>query len=489
MARAHRSALLATLPRVPVRPGAGARRVNDVHSRLNPTVVRRVESPASLDELALVVRSAARAGESVSIAGARHAMGGQAFASHGVLIDMLGLDRVLGLDPARGTVEVEAGIRWPELVRWLLAAQGGAPGTWSIRQKQTGADRLSLGGALAANVHGRGLRSAPFVGDVEAFTLVGPSGEPVRCSRAENPELFRRAVGGYGLFGVVAAVTLRLARRRKLARIVRRIEGEEAVHELEFAAAAGAGFGDCQLAVDHRSPDFLRAGILSSYHPVGDAAPMPEGRQDLGRADWRRLIRLAHVDKSRAFREYAEHYERTSGQIYWSDLHQLGTYVDGYHDEIDAVCGHRGSEMITELYVPRARLAPFLERLRATLRERRADVIYSTLRLIEVDEETALPWARERWVCLILNLHTAHAPAALEHTAGTLRAALDRALELGGSYYLTYHRWARRDQIEQGHPGLRALLRDKLRWDPDERFTSDWYRSHRDALEPLAHTG
>jgi hypothetical protein len=265
-------------------------------------------------------------------------------------------------------------------------------------------------------------------------------------------------------------------------RIVRRVASEDAVDGLEAAAAAGAEFGDCQLSVDDRSPDFLRAGILSTYHPVGDGTPVPEDQVRLGERDWRRLIRLAHVDKSRAFREYAEHYERTSGQVYWSDLHQLGTYVDGYHDELDALCGQRGSEMISELYVPRPRLATFLSRLRATLRERRADVIYSTLRLIETDRETALPWAREPWACLVLNLHTAHSPEALEHTAGTFRALIDRALELGGTYYLTYHRWARRDQIEAGHPGLRALLRAKLDWDPDERFTSDWYRSHRDAL-------
>ena len=466
----------------PVPGRAVARRVNDVHSRLNPTVVRRVERPGSARDLARLVGSAARRGEAVSIAGGRHAMGGQAFATHGILVDTGGLDRVLGLDPARGTVEVEAGIQWPALVRWLIAAQGGSPGTWSIRQKQTGADRLSLGGALAANVHGRGLRTPPFVADVEAFTLVGPRGELARCSRTENAELFRRAIGGYGLFGAVAAVTLRLARRRVLTRIVRRVEAEGAIAELEAAAAAGAEFGDCQLAVDDRSPDFLRAGIVSTYHAVGDATPMPAGSRSLGEGDWRRLMRLAHFDKSRAFREYADHYERTSGQFYWSDLHQLGTYVDGYHDEIDAASGCPGSEVITELYVPRARLPLFLERLRADLRARGADVIYSTVRLIEVDSETALPWAREPWACLVLNLHTDHDRTAVEHTAGTFRGLIDRALELGGTYYLTYHRWARRDQVEEGHPGLRALLREKLARDPEERFASDWYRHHRDLL-------
>ena len=102
---------------------------------------------------------------------------------------------------------------------------------------QVGTTVPGLGGALAANVHGRGLRSAPIVADVEAITLVGPGGEERRCSRQENVDLFRSAIGGYGLFGVVATVTLRLARRCKLVRRVRELEAGGAIEALEDAAA------------------------------------------------------------------------------------------------------------------------------------------------------------------------------------------------------------------------------------------------------------
>ena len=74
-------------------------------------------------------------------------------------------------------------------------------------------------GALAANVHGRGLAMTPFIGDVESFVLVDAAGEARRCSRTENADLFRLAIGGYGLFGAIASVTLKLSRRRKLERI------------------------------------------------------------------------------------------------------------------------------------------------------------------------------------------------------------------------------------------------------------------------------
>src|SRR3989441_3618296 len=85
----------------------------------------------------------------------------------------------------------------------------------SIRQKQTGADRLSIGGALAANAHGRGLLFKPFVGDVESFVLVDADGIPRTCSREENAELFRLAIGGDGLVGGGPPLPPRPAPREK----------------------------------------------------------------------------------------------------------------------------------------------------------------------------------------------------------------------------------------------------------------------------------
>ena len=146
----------------------------------------------------------------MSIAGGRHAMGAQQFASDSVLVDITKFNKVRSLDRAKGLVEVDAGIMWPALVDYLLKAQAGQPRQWGIRQKQTGADRLTIGGALAANVHGRGLKMKPFIDDVESFVLIDGRGERRTCSRTENAELFRLAIGGYGLFGIISSVTLRL---------------------------------------------------------------------------------------------------------------------------------------------------------------------------------------------------------------------------------------------------------------------------------------
>jgi len=138
--------------------------------------------------------------------------------------------------------------------------------------------------------------------------------------------------------------------------------------------------------------------------------------------------------------------------------------------------------MITELYVPRAALATFMEDARVALRQRQANVIYGTVRMIERDDESLLAWATQRFACIVLNLHIEHTPTGLETGAVTMRALIDAAIAYGGSYYLTYHRWATRQQVETCHPRMAEFLRLKRQYDPTEVFQSDWYRHHMQLL-------
>ena len=98
---------------------------------------------------------------------------------------------------------------------------------------------------------------------------------------------------------------------------------------------------------------------------------------------------LAHTEKGA---RSAEHYLATSGQLYYSDAHQLADYEDGYHVALDAFLGspHRATEMISELYVPRDRLADFMADVADDFRRNEVEAIYGTIRLIERDESPAV---------------------------------------------------------------------------------------------------
>ncbi len=474
--------ILASWPGRALRAAEGAQTwVNDVHARLNRTRVRRVVKPGSVAEMQAAIRRAGENGEAISIAGGRHAMGGQQFGEDTVLLDTTAMARVLAFDSDKGLVEVEAGIQWPALIDYLIREQEGAAGQWGIRQKQTGADRLCLGGSLAANVHGRGLTMKPIVEDVESFVLIDAEGEARTCSRQENTELFRLAIGGYGLFGAIATIKLRLGPRQKLRRVVEIAETDGLMDAFEQRIAEGFLYGDCQFSTDPASDGFLRQGVFSCYQPVDPATPVPAGQAKLSEQDWLKLLYLGHTDKRRAFEAYSSYYLSTSGQVYWSDTHQLSAYIDDYHGILAPQLGapDRGTEMITEIYVPRPALAEFMVAVQRDFLKHGVDFIYGTIRLIEQDDESFLAWAKQSFACIIFNLHVPHTTAGLDKAAADFRRLIDRALERGGSYFLTYHRWARREQIERCYPQFSEFLRLKRRIDPEERFQSEWYRHYR----------
>jgi hypothetical protein len=225
----------------------------------------------------------------------------------------------------------------------------------------------------------------------------------------------------------------------------------------------------------------------------GQGREVGEARGDVGRiADTVPGAQAARLSIQIAQRRHGQdHYLATSGQIYYSDAHQLADYADGYHKALDQQLGLEdgATEMITEIYVPRNRLVDFLEAVADDFRSNGVNLIYGTIRLIERDEESFLVWATDRWACVIFNLCTVHSPAGLDHAASAFRRLIDLAVERGGSYCLTYHRWATRSQVETCYRRFAEFLRLKGEHDPEERFQSDWYRHYKAMFEdagPLA---
>ena len=472
------AALFALAPRILAEPEREIW-VNDVHSQLNRTRVRELLTPRTRDELAQIVRSASQKALPISVSGCRHSMGGQQFAKDSICIDTRSLDRVISFDRERGLIEAEAGIQWPKLIRTYLDAQAGSAKQWGIAQKQTGADTFTLGGSLSSNVHGRGLAMKPLISNVESFTLINADGKSMRCSREENNELFRLAIGGYGLFGLIDSVTLRLVPRQKLRRVVEIIRASDLPRRFEERIAQTFPYGDFQFSVDEKSPDFLQRGVFSCYQHVDEDEPTVAKRQ-LRDDDWLELLRLAHTDREKAFKRYSDYYLSTNGQTYWSDTNQLSPYLPDYAQQIRAqIGGDESSLIITEIYVPRADLPDFLAQAAELLRSNRTIVIYGTVRLIEKDNESFLAWARKPYACIIFNLLTFHTPTGIEAAARAFRGLIDLAIARGGSYYLTYHKFAKPKQVTACYPQFKEFLELKRKYDPAERFQSDWYRYYR----------
>ncbi len=254
----------------------------------------------------------------------------------------------------------------------LAARQTDAAPQLGIFQKQTGADRLSIGGALASNVHGRGLKLKPFINDVESFQLINATGEVTHCDRSSNPELFRLVIGGYGLFGVVTSVCLRLTPRVEVRRVVVLADLPDIPGNFADRIRDGYLSGDFQFATDSGLDSFMRRGVFSCYQPVDPATPLTQNPARFHPDDWARLTYYSHTHKRLAFSFYTKRYLATSGQVYYHDWQLSAAYQPDYHLELDRKmhAKTKASEMVTEIYVPRSALVNFMEEARPAVARR-----------------------------------------------------------------------------------------------------------------------
>lgn len=181
-------------------------KANDA-SRLDETSVAEIwkipdDEDAAEKQLAELLEYARTNHLKVSIAGARHTMGGHTIYPGGIVIDMLPFNR-MALDETRNILHVQAGARWFEVIKFLNAHGR------SVAVMQSN-DDFSIGGSLSVNCHGWQFGCPPIASTVESFRLMLVSGKIVTCSRTENPELFKLVLGGYGLFGIILDADLRV---------------------------------------------------------------------------------------------------------------------------------------------------------------------------------------------------------------------------------------------------------------------------------------
>ena len=71
----------------------------------------------------------------------------------------------------------------------------------------------TLGGCLAANIHGKNnFKMGPIGEHVVEFTAILPTGARVTCSPKKNADLFYAMIGGLGMLGIFASIKLRMKR-------------------------------------------------------------------------------------------------------------------------------------------------------------------------------------------------------------------------------------------------------------------------------------
>jgi len=391
--------------------------------------------------------------------GARRSYGDAALRGSGPAVDMTRLDRLIAFDPETGILEAEAGVRISDLIA-IFAPRGFMPAVLP------GTGFATLGGAIAADVHGKNHESAGSFGQhVEAIRLVGPGGKARWISARREAKLFRATMGGMGLTGIIESARIRLApcpapqmqaRERRMPDLVSYMEAfEESTAPFSVgwidATASGSALGRGIL----EEADFARPGAAPTK--AGKARPVP--------LDAPGFLLSAPVVK--AFN--AAYFRRipASGR-------QRTRPLSAFFHPLDALSGwnrlygKRGFHQF-QCVVPSEAAA---ETLGAMLRDISASGLAAPLAVLKKLGPGAagpLSFPMEGYT---LAVDFPNRPRA-ESLIGLL---IDRTVDAGGRIYLAKDSLAKPAQIEAMYPELGAFREAVRAADPEGMFETDLAR-------------
>jgi FAD/FMN-containing dehydrogenase len=318
---------------------------------------------------------------------------------------------------------------------------------------------------------------------VERFGLLLADGRVVEVSRTQNPELFSLVVGGYGMYGVILDVTLRVTRdevyeqrsesvdyREFPGWFVRRVKGDSDV-VLMLARPS----------IDPHPDRFLREVVAVTWTRVRD-----------GRTASSELTEEEHVLRDRFFFGLSRRFDWAKS-LRWRlqkrvELGAGATRVVTRNNSMRPPLAplefldyrsSRDTDIIQEYYVPTDRFVPFMDRFREILMEGDMNVLSSTVRYVKPNRTPTLAYAPDREVFAIIQMsNVGLSPEAQAHAARVTRELVDAAIEFGGTYYLTYQLYPAPDQLHRAYPGAVRAFERKRYYDPGELFSSQFYERY-----------
>lgn len=442
-------------------------------SQLNLTPVNRVVAVAAEPEqmrqqLAELLRYAKAQHLNVSIAGAQHSMGGHTITANGIVLNMLPYKQ-MQFDAEHNILTIGSGATWQDAIEYL----DGKGKSIAIMQSFS---NFSIGGSISVNGHGWQKDAAPLSSSVESFTLMNADGKILNCSRTENSELFKLVIGGYGLFGIILDVKLKVVDNVALHFNSVKIKPEQYVEQYQKLVRDNPNvqFAYGRLRISKKN--FLDEATLNYFDKTHEQ-PELLAVQTQQNDELKRLVFRGSMQS-----EYGK-------RLRW-DLEKVMNHLTPYHrfSRNEILAEHsslienkdpHSTDLLHEYFIPESKLQYFIYDLRPILKASNIDLLNITIREVNPDHDAYMNYARERVFGLVFLFNQQKTAAQEQEMQHLTNELFDAAVRYQGTYYLPYRLHISREKMRLAYPQADAFFRLKKKYDPEEIFSNQFYRHYR----------
>lgn len=440
--------------------------INDA-SYLNKTSVAAIVVVKNEDDIKKVLIYANEKKLKVSIAGARHSMGGQAFVKGGIVLDMNELKSINITDS--GALLVQSGALFSDIQHFL--DQKG----FSVKAMQS-VNFCTVGGTLAANAHGIAHDPGCIGATVKKMRVMLANGE-IKEIGPKN-ELFGLVIGGYGLFGIILDVELEVVKNEiyEWKRKIIDYKDLPKYFENNIKDSQKIGLFHGRLSVSPGS-SYMREIFVNTYETIDmddNHTELPSIKE--AKDNW--LIR-AVIEFSKTGR--IGRWARMALEKYLSpritpkkvtrnqQMYNKMSYLKNPAEE---------TEILQEYFVPHGNMVQFIDEMRDVIQNSNVNLLNVTIRSVKKDVITMLPYAKEDMFAFVLYFNQGFNKKESEELEKVTGELIDKVIAANGTFYLPYKLYYTKKQLKQAYPAIDDFFRRKKTYDSQGLFSNAFYEKY-----------
>jgi decaprenylphospho-beta-D-ribofuranose 2-oxidase len=436
------------------------------NGRIYSAQIEQYLQPTSIEALQEQIRQASLAGKTISFAGQKHTQGGHTFCENGIVIDMKSLNKIISIDPHAKLLRVQAGATWEEIQDAIN------PYGLAVKVMQA-SNIFTVGGSLSANAHGRDPNYGTLIETVRSILVVKADGSIVTASRAQNSDLFRAVIGGYGFFGAILEAEIELTDNvvyRKHAEIVSTLEYPAYFQKnVQGKKEVGLHFARMHLSSSNNLTKVIAISFTEDPSAVSDMTLHPESKIFQNQI---KLQLLRHTSVAKALRGPLEiRTEMKEEIISRNQAMRPPVKCLSYNSK-------NYTDILQEYFIPLNRFADFTESLRQTVQEEKINLLNVTIRYVPQDTSSLLPYAKTDSFAFVLYVTQGLSDEEKEKAIRWTRKLIDAALDCQGTYYLPYQLYATPEQMQKAYPEFLQVVQAKHTHDPRNVFSNIFYQTY-----------
>jgi FAD/FMN-containing dehydrogenase len=317
---------------------------------------------------------------------------------------------------------------------------------------------------------------------VLSMRIINANGEIVECDRQNNTELFRLACGGFGLFGIITEVRLKIVPNVKITMESVYVDPKD-FHELYTKVLDNKDINVKISRINIANFKKIYVYLFSKTNNHETVSTLTDYERGMSKTSKLLYKWVSNLSAFQQFRFSVESFFETP--LDWTTTQtdrNLLMYESAkpMYELYNPFIEVDDTFVLQEYFIPHEQFEAFMEKISPIfLRKfKKISLLNITIRYVLKDEFTFLPYAQKDVFAFVLYYRIERSKDGDSELEKVHQLMVEITKELGGTFYLPYRFHYSDEDLQTCYPMIDTFFKMKEKYDPDHLFSNLWYERY-----------